>query len=188
MSDLEDRKIREVAVAQYVYRHEAEFAAGFLDNAGIPYRLQIDDPVMGLTVSAPATIWVRGLDLAEASDILDVENSPRLSRPAPGRLAQAPVRPRSRGVTRRARDGGARPSGFVTGNIQAPQLDLRERALALTGSVVVMTAGRLLLGEISDGLMVGTAVVGAGLFLVALFGRCPAGLRRLLRALSGSAP
>ena len=47
MSERTDQKLREVAVAWYAFRHEAEFAAGFLDDAGIPYRMQVDDPVLG---------------------------------------------------------------------------------------------------------------------------------------------
>jgi hypothetical protein len=43
MSDRIDKKLEQVAVAEFTYRHEAEFAAGFLTDAGIPHRLQIDD-------------------------------------------------------------------------------------------------------------------------------------------------
>ena len=43
MSGNTDRKLQDVVVARYQYRHEAEFAAGFLDDAEIAYRLQVDD-------------------------------------------------------------------------------------------------------------------------------------------------
>ena len=33
----------DVLIAEYVYRHEAEFSAGFLADAGIPFRVQADD-------------------------------------------------------------------------------------------------------------------------------------------------
>ena len=34
---------KDVLIAEYVYRHEAEFGAGFLADAGIPFRVQADD-------------------------------------------------------------------------------------------------------------------------------------------------
>lgn len=70
-----DKKLEQVAVAQYAYRHEAEFAAGFLADAGIPYRLQIDDAGgdLGLTLGRSATVWVRAVDLERARDVLDLE-------------------------------------------------------------------------------------------------------------------
>ena len=55
MSDQVEKKLQNVAVASYEYRHDAEFAAGFLDDAGIPYRLQIDDPGLGISVGVAAT-------------------------------------------------------------------------------------------------------------------------------------
>lgn len=71
MSDREDRKLREVAVGRYGYRHEAEFAAGFLEDAGIPYRLQMNDPSMGMPLAASAILWVHAMDAERATDILD---------------------------------------------------------------------------------------------------------------------
>jgi hypothetical protein len=71
MNDREDRKLREVAVGRYGYRHEAEFAAGFLEDAGIPYRLQVDDPAMGMTLSASAIVWVHAMDEERARDLLE---------------------------------------------------------------------------------------------------------------------
>jgi hypothetical protein len=69
-----DRKLQQVAVAEFTYRHEAEFAAGFLDDAGIPYRLQIDDAGgdLGLTLGRPAIVWVRAVDLERARDVLNL--------------------------------------------------------------------------------------------------------------------
>jgi hypothetical protein len=68
-----DRKLEQVAVAEFTYRHEAEFAAGFLDDAGIPYRLQIDDAGgdLGLTLGRPAIVWVRAVDADRAREVLD---------------------------------------------------------------------------------------------------------------------
>jgi hypothetical protein len=70
-----DKKLEQVPVAQFTYRHEAEFAAGFLADAGIPYRLQIDDAGgdLGLTLGRPAIIWVLAIDADRAREVLDVD-------------------------------------------------------------------------------------------------------------------
>lgn len=68
---------REVIVARFRSRHEAELAAGFLDDAGIPYRLQIDDAGgvdFGTTFVRPPVLWVRAADLDDARDIIGLEN------------------------------------------------------------------------------------------------------------------
>lgn len=71
----QDRKLEQVAVGQYAYRHEAEFAAGFLEDAGIPYRLQIDDAGgdLGLALGGRAVLWVRAADVERARDVLDTD-------------------------------------------------------------------------------------------------------------------
>lgn len=68
-----DKKLQQIAVAEFTYRHEAEFAAGFLEDAGIPYRLQVDDAGgdLGLTLGRPAIVWVRAIDFERAKDVLD---------------------------------------------------------------------------------------------------------------------
>lgn len=66
-----DKKLQLVVVGRYSYRHEAELAAGFLTDADIPYRLQIDDPLLGLTLSSPAVLWVRGVDEGRTRDLLE---------------------------------------------------------------------------------------------------------------------
>jgi len=73
MKERIDRKLDQVSVGEYRYRHEAEFAAGFLADAGIPYRLQIDDAGgdLGLTLGRPAIIWVRTEDAERAREALD---------------------------------------------------------------------------------------------------------------------
>ncbi|HUF76776.1 MAG TPA: DUF2007 domain-containing protein [Longimicrobiales bacterium] len=75
MSDRIDRKLEQVAVGQFTYRHEAEFAAGFLADAGIPYRLQADDAGgdLGLTLGRSATLWVLAVDAERAREVLDLE-------------------------------------------------------------------------------------------------------------------
>jgi hypothetical protein len=75
MTDRNDRKLQQVPVGSYTYRHEAEFAAGFLKSAGIPYRLQIDDPALGLSASESATLWVHAMDERRARAVLDGEKA-----------------------------------------------------------------------------------------------------------------
>jgi hypothetical protein len=71
-----DRNPEEVAVGEFQYRHEAEFAAGILRDAGIPYRLQIDDAGgadLGLLHQRPAVLWVRPIDAEAARELLAPE-------------------------------------------------------------------------------------------------------------------
>jgi hypothetical protein len=98
-----------VRIAEYLYRHEAEFAAGFLRDAGIPYLLQIDDAGgadAGVTIGRPATLWVRAEDEEDARALLALEGSPAevpragAARASDERDAQAgPVGPRHPGPT-----------------------------------------------------------------------------------------
>jgi hypothetical protein len=73
VTDRIDQKLQQAVVGEFQYRHEAEFAAGFLTDAGIPFRLQIDDAGgdLGLTLGRPATIWVRIEDAERAREVLD---------------------------------------------------------------------------------------------------------------------
>jgi hypothetical protein len=75
MTDRMDKKLELVALASFTYRHEAEFAAGFLTDAGIPYRLQADDAGgdLGLTLGRRATLWVHAMDVDRARDVLNLE-------------------------------------------------------------------------------------------------------------------
>ena len=69
---------REVVLARFRYRHEAELAAGFLLDAGIPYRLQIDDAGgvdFGTTFSRPPVLWVRAADEADARELLELDQN-----------------------------------------------------------------------------------------------------------------
>jgi hypothetical protein len=74
-----EHKLEPVEVGRYNYRHEAEFAAGFLEDGDIPYRLQIDDPLLGMTMGAPAILWVRRVDEARARELLGADPSSHLS-------------------------------------------------------------------------------------------------------------
>jgi len=75
MSERNDRKLELIPVASYNYRHEAEFAAGFLEDAGIPYRLQIEDPTLGLSATNSATLWVTAMDEQRARRVLEEERA-----------------------------------------------------------------------------------------------------------------
>ncbi len=78
MKRSEDDSDSEVVLARFRYRHEAELAAGFLLDAGIPYRLQIDDAGgvdFGTTFSRPPVLWVRASDEAEARELLELDAS-----------------------------------------------------------------------------------------------------------------
>lgn len=62
-----------VVVGRYHYRHEAELARGFLESAGIPSLLNIDDAggaEIGLAFANPARLRVRAEDAEEARRVL----------------------------------------------------------------------------------------------------------------------
>lgn len=62
------------SAASYRHRHEAEIARGYLEDAGIPVALAVDDAggaYAGLTLSAhPARVLVRHEDLERARRLL----------------------------------------------------------------------------------------------------------------------
>ncbi len=193
----------DVPVAEFLYRHEAEFAAGFLQSAGIPYRLQVDDAGgadAGVTIARPAVLWVRAADAEEAREILGIGAAedvgadlvPAGGPPAPGRPARPASDGRSPGAAPSARSGAEGPSG----GRRDPDA---ERGLhGLTGTerlvggllavalVALASAG----GEGAVpwvGLWEGVALlVGLVLGLSAVSGRAPGPVRGFLRALSGT--
>jgi len=166
MSDRTDKKLQEVRVAEYRYRHEAEFAAGFLDDADIPYRLQIDDPGLGIMVSIPATIWVRGMDVTHAREILEVGNQV--------------VAPKTKPEVRREHVGSS---------WAAARLTVRERLLSAVGASGFIWLGWYLFEGAGSETSVRLAGIAAALlFTAAIVGRAPRLLKGLLAALSGSAP
>jgi hypothetical protein len=183
-----DRKLREIPLARYAYRHEAEFAAGFLDEAGVPYRLQVDDPAMGITLGMSATLWVRGIDEPRAREVLELDDDPRL-----------PTAER-----RSVRFDGARAAGSVPGRLHSGRvaeaererggpvrptlLSGRERGLVLLASGALLGGGLVLPDTLHP---IVQAAPPAGALLLALtgiLGRAPDGLRRFLRAVAGDAP
>lgn len=58
--------------ARFHFRHEAEFALGYLDDAGIDCILASDDAGgnLGLTLEGGARLLVRPEDLARAREVL----------------------------------------------------------------------------------------------------------------------
>jgi hypothetical protein len=63
-----------VELARYSYRHEAEIAAGFLEDAGIPALVQVDDAGgydFGLSFARPARLLVPQEQLARAREVLE---------------------------------------------------------------------------------------------------------------------
>lgn len=214
MSDRVDRKLEEIAVGHYAYRHEAEFAAGFLEDARIPYRLQIDDPGLGMPLSSSATIWVLGVDERRAREVLESEGSEadsRLPRSSakPGSDALAPdpkaddrARPDSAAdLAPAGSDAGGGPeaiddfrapateSASVFGRTPTSKVPGRARLLSLVASVGV--ASLMGVDAIARASVYAWALVmgvSVGLFVVAVLGRAPRSVRDILSTLSGDAP
>jgi hypothetical protein len=210
MAERVDKKLQTVILARYQYRHEAEFAAGFLDEAGIPYRLQIDDPAMGMTIGTPATLWVRGMDVRAALDTLNVRELP--SHRAAAEAAEAaeaeetpeagetPETPETAETAEFARTpettkaahaaGVTSATGYGTSTLRhraaGDRLTTLERTVAI--GIFVLLGGTAYLA--SAGAVWGAvlAALVAPLGLVGLLGRAPSAIRRFLRAISGSAP
>ena len=63
MSDL-------VVIARFTYRHDGEFARGFLQDAGIPSHLAVDDAGGHVTFSNVATLVVRQEHADAAREVL----------------------------------------------------------------------------------------------------------------------
>jgi len=156
-----------VPVAEYSYRHEAEFAAGLLEDAGIAFRLQIDDAGgadIGVTIGRPAVLWVRAEDAPRARDVLDtgLESPDRSGEPRPA-----------------GRPSGARGSGTRLSAVERVVAALLGVALVGIGAVVADVGG------------VWTAtcwLMGSVLIVSGASGRTAGPIKAGLRALSGGAP
>jgi hypothetical protein len=59
-------------VAQFGFRHQAEFAKGYLDDAGIESFVVVDDAGgnLGLALENAATLMVRATDFPRAHEVL----------------------------------------------------------------------------------------------------------------------
>lgn len=186
-----DRKLQQIALASYNYRHEAEFAAGFLEDAGIPYLLQIEDPTLGLSATNSATIWVTSVDEKRARRVLEHEMT--AGDVDDGAWAQY-QREDGEPTGEAAPLATTKPSPL---NKQKRQSYLSKRAsdLSLRGRVIAMVGGAgsasaLLLDAVRQSPVVwwGVAVAAVLLAVAGLFGRAPGPLRGMLQALSGDAP
>lgn len=196
MSDRTDRKLEEVAIARYSYRHDAEFAAGFLADARIPHRLQLDDPGIGISLGSMATIWVLAMDVLRAREVLEVDERP-VSLSGSGRRAVTPQRQTAQGAPRvtQSNRGGVRadrpPGRAVSAGYPTAgdRLGARARAIALLISGGVAGIGGLFLTEATLPIVgVGVAITSAGFALMGILGRAPGALGRFLHAVAGNAP
>jgi hypothetical protein len=72
-----------VEIARYQYRHEAELAAGFLQDAGIEALVLVDDAggyEFGLAFARPARLLVPGSDVERAREVLADTGFPGLGQ------------------------------------------------------------------------------------------------------------
>lgn len=59
-----------VTIATFIWRHEAEFAAGYLTDAGIPHSVIVDDHGGHLTLNNSARVLVAPSMVDEAREVL----------------------------------------------------------------------------------------------------------------------
>jgi len=190
----------DVVVAEFNYRHEAEFAAGFLDDAEIPYRLQTDDAGgidIGVGMGRPARLWVRGEDADEARELLEVMPNAAVASSRDEHLEDDEVPPTGLFMPRSETVVDPRDVVRGEGRIGRPSLGASrlcgaERAVALTLGAVLLALGQGVVGAVPQGPLgdVWVALVGllgAAFVLSGLVGRSWGPLRSLLRALSGVA-
>ena len=152
MTERVERKLREVKIAEYRYRHEAEFAAGFLEEAGIPYRLQIDDAGgadLGLSMLRPSVLWVRAVDAEVARDLVGLDRDEE--EPEPPRLEPEKVRmparedSRLRGFERVVSAGlGGTMLGLAP---NLPPMPYRFTVVAAVGVLGILMLGAAVLGR-----------------------------------------
>ncbi|NNF14817.1 MAG: hypothetical protein HKN72_16435 [Gemmatimonadetes bacterium] len=198
---MSDRKLRQVALASFNYRHEAEFAAGFLRDAGIPFLLQIEDPALGLSATNSATIFVTAMDESRARrvlehDVIVDEEGDDVWAEEVGEERDAAVEPvsvRPTGTSRapdgREQSGAIAPHQGSADLIKTQSdLTLRSRVVALVGGAGVASAALLDAVRQNPLLWWGVALVAVLLAIAGLFGRAPGPLRGILEALSGDAP
>lgn len=59
-----------VTVARFTWRHEAEFAGGYLADAGIPHSVLVDDHGGHVTMNNSARVLVNSSDVEKAREVL----------------------------------------------------------------------------------------------------------------------
>lgn len=198
---MSEPRLPDVVIATFQYRHEAEFAAGFLENAGIPFRLQVDDAGgadAGVTVSNPARVWVRADDVEEARELLEVEDTDGAldqyfdalggvseddDAPASGTFIRAPAATSS--VTTQARsDLRVRSESQLCGIERVVS-----GGLAIACGALAQAVGPIPGATPGAALWIGGLAALALVFGVsALVGRSWGPFRSILRSLSGVAP
>jgi hypothetical protein len=162
-----DRKLQHVAVAEFRYRHEAELAAGFLEDAGIPFRLQTDDAGgadLGLSMLRPSILWVRAVDAEVARELVGPgEEEPKVE-PTPA-------------VRRRPADQ------------PVERLTVRERAVSgVLGVALLAVSPALPPSPFQTALVAICYVVGFVLLGAGAVGRAPGPIGGFIKMLSGSPP
>lgn len=202
-----DRKLQQVPLASYNYRHEAEFAAGFLRDAGIRFRLQIEDPALGLSAVNGATIWVAAMDEGQARRVLDhdmaivdvdeeAEEEDETGEDYEAQVASAhDVWARDTDVEASRLEAGstlqgaAPPAEARINDLETkPDLTLRQRLFSLVGCVgVASTLSLEAIRQTPWGLWP-VVVLAVVLAAAGVLGRAPAPVRGILEALSGDAP
>jgi hypothetical protein len=194
----DDRHDPDVVIAVYHYRHEAEFAAGFLANAGIPHRMQADDAGgadAGVTFSRPARIWVRRADAEAARELLEVtpnavvtdgqdEHEEEDEDPPQGLFIPA---------ARKNEPASTQNDGLPGRPSDATELCGAERAVAVLlgvafGALGAGVGGIAPAGQFGAVWTLGMGLLGVAMLVSGLVGRSWGPLRSLLRALSGTAP
>lgn len=190
MSERLDRKLTEVVVARYSWRHEAEFAAGFLEDADIWHRLQVDDPGLGVSLGGGgAQISVLGMDEARAREVLEIDgHTPRLSGLT--RSANHPTPERTRPSVPPRATGSLVSEEPRLGVVEVDEvLPARERLLSVLAAIGVAALGQRFFAESgSYAVQALLAAVVILLIFVGLIGRAPGFLKKLLGAISGNAP
>lgn len=191
---------RTVAIAEFHYRHDAEFAAGFLREADIPYRLQVDDASgLGLSIVRPSVLWVREMDAHRARDLIGADErsgesereGPSSKRDGSASARGAPVRKRARGpgVTRRrgAEPARRRPPHDRGGRERA--FTLLERGVSGIMGVTAFTTAGVLPELPYEPLWTGACLIlGIGFAIGAAVGRAPGPFGTWVKALSGGEP
>lgn len=162
---------RDIPIAEYSYRHEAEFAAGFLSHAGILFRLQVDDAGgadAGVTIARPAVLWVRPEDVERAREILELGETQPASTP-------------------RLESGSTPTTVRSSGDPLISRLTKVERGVAL-GLAVLFFGVAAWAGENMNSLAYASVVVAAFLGASSVLGATLGPVKGILRALSGVAP
>ena len=188
----------DVVIAVYHYRHEAEFAAGFLAEAGIPYRMQADDAGgadAGVTFARPARIWVRRDDAEAARELLEVTPDAAVAEEREEEEQEEDDPPQGLFISS-ARNGTSVEQGsdrLPTRPLDSSELCGAERAVAVLLGVAFGALGAGIGGIAPAGQFgllwtLGMGLLGVAMLVSGVVGRSWGPLRSLLRALSGVAP